>query len=440
MPDLPIFFERRLVGTIEVDKTGPGFRYSPDWLLTPGAFPISTRIPLGPEWIGPDIFVPWAANLMPESEQLRVVGQFFGTSTSDIVGILKEIGRDTAGALSIGGPSSVSPDNWRPVTSDADLERILNELPKKPFLVGEEGVSMSLAGVQTKLAVAVDGEGRICIPTNGSPSTHILKPDSERLWGGVQNEAFCLTLARRLGGKVPDLTTGRAGNRSYLLVKRYDRVRVDRRWRRLHQEDFCQALGKPPSAKYEANNTGTRGPTLKDMFDLAQQKLPVTDVPRLLDMLIVNIIACNADAHAKNYSLMIDAKGATLAPIYDIMCGEVWPDVTKNLAQKVAGKARGDHLKGRHWQRMARECGLNPRLVLARVATLATEVLERSADAEREVESMPAGTHSTLPRVRQAVEARARALIAGLRELEPKPIAKDEKPEEADAAVPGFPG
>jgi serine/threonine-protein kinase HipA len=49
-------------------------------------------------------------------------------------------------------------------------------LRNKPFLVGDDGVSMSLAGGQTKLAVAVDDAGRICIPTNGSPSTHILKP------------------------------------------------------------------------------------------------------------------------------------------------------------------------------------------------------------------------------------------------------------------------
>ena len=117
----------------------------------------------------------------------------------------------------------------------------MEELPNKPFLVGEEGVSMSLAGVQTKLAVAVDDTGRVCIPMNGSPSTHILKPAAPRLWGSVQNEAFCLTLARRM--KIPTLkiTTGQAGKRAYLLVQRYDRIVRRGRWRRLHQEDYCQA-------------------------------------------------------------------------------------------------------------------------------------------------------------------------------------------------------
>jgi serine/threonine-protein kinase HipA len=104
--------------------------------------------------------------------------------------------------------------------------------------VGDEGVSMSLAGAQTKLAVAVDELGQICIPMNGSPSTHILKPDAPRLWGGVQNEAFCLTLAKRMGIPTPEIITGHAGKRTYLLVKRYDRKELAGRWRRLHQEDY----------------------------------------------------------------------------------------------------------------------------------------------------------------------------------------------------------
>jgi serine/threonine-protein kinase HipA len=83
------------------------------------------------------------------------------------------------------------------VDKPEDLERIIEELPNKPFLVGDEGVSMSLAGAQTKLAVALDPEGRVCIPMDGSPSTHILKPDAPRLWGGVQNEAFLLDACER---------------------------------------------------------------------------------------------------------------------------------------------------------------------------------------------------------------------------------------------------
>jgi serine/threonine-protein kinase HipA len=416
MDDVPIFFEQRLVGTVDIAGGGPGFCYDRRWLATKGAFAISLTMPLRPERYAAATFVPWAANLLPESEQLRAVGQFLGTAPGDVIGLLAAIGRDTAGALSIGKPGGTSAVYWRAVESADDLERIIEELPNKPFLVGREGVSMSLAGVQSKLAVAVDEAGRICIPTEGSPSTHILKPDAARLRGGIYNEAFCLTLARRLGLTAVELVTGVAGKRTFLLVRRYDRIGAGMRWRRRHQEDFCQALGKPPAAKYENNQTGIRGPTLKEMFDLTRRHLRPTDVVQLLDMIIFNVLACNTDAHAKNYSIMIGGQAA-LAPLYDVMCGEVWEHVTKNLAQAIAGTNRAADLDARRWQRFAAECGLNGRQVLARVRALAGRVLGVTAAASNEVAGMPAGGHPMLDRTREAVEARARSVLALLEEV-----------------------
>jgi len=414
MGDLPVYFEQRSVGVIKVDGKGPVFFYDRTWLDTRGAFPISTTMPLRPEPFGPAVFVPWAANLLPESEQLRAVGLFLGMSPNDVVGLLSEIGRDTAGALSIGKPGGTSSVYWRPLESEADIEKVIEELPSKPFLVGEEGVSMSLAGVQSKLAVGVDDHGRICVPTVGSPSTHILKPDSERLPGGVHNEAFCLILAKRLGLPTVEVATGKAGSRTYLLVKRYDRMGGGGRWRRLHQEDFCQALGRPPSAKYEVNHTGVSGPAINEMFDLTRRLMAPTELLRLLDMSIFNVIACNTDAHAKNYSIMITAAGASLAPVYDLMCGEPWRHVTKNLAQRIAGKSRGDELTGKDWQRFARECGLGARQVIARVRTLAQSALAEAGSAAAQVSGMPAGPHLILEEVQASVTRRAQTLLAQL--------------------------
>ena len=158
MASLPVYFEQRLVGTIDVDKNGPGFTYDPGWIGLRGAFPISITMPLKSERIASDTFLPWAANLLPESEQLRTLGQLLGMARSDVIGLLSAIGGDTAGALSIGQPGRTASVQWRPVGKPEDLERVIEELPNKPFLVGEEGVSMSLAGVQTKLAVAVDDD------------------------------------------------------------------------------------------------------------------------------------------------------------------------------------------------------------------------------------------------------------------------------------------
>ena len=163
MATLSVYFEQRRVGTIDIDKNGPGFTYDPGWMGLRGAFPISITMPLRSERIASDTFLPWAANLLPESEQLRTLGQLLGMARGDVIGLLSAIGGDTAGALSIGQPGRTASLHWRPIDKPKDLERLIEELPSKPFLVGEEGVSMSLAGVQTKLAVAVDQTGCVCI-------------------------------------------------------------------------------------------------------------------------------------------------------------------------------------------------------------------------------------------------------------------------------------
>jgi serine/threonine-protein kinase HipA len=415
MSSLPVYYERRLFGMIEVGADGPSFVYDPKWLSTRGAFPLSIMMPLSPRPFSASVFLPWATNLLPEGTQLKTVSAMLGAAPEDTIAILSQIGRDTAGALSIGKPGSADPGDWRAITTDKALERILEDLPKKPFLAGDDGVSMSLAGVQGKLGVAVDDLGRLCIPLNGAPSTHILKLDSkDRLFGSVQNEALCLTLARRCGLNAPKVTTGKAGARSYFMIERYDRIKQGDRWRRLHQEDFCQALGIPPASKYESNQTGIKGPSFADLFALTRSAMTAPDIVSLLDMAIFNVLVCNTDAHAKNYALMISGQGFKLAPMYDVMCAAAWDGITKNLAMKIADKSNGKHLKRRHWERFAATCGLSQSGTVERVQKLATRMLKELDTAVAEVEAMPAGGHTMLPLFRNAIEARVRAVTGGL--------------------------
>jgi serine/threonine-protein kinase HipA len=219
-------------------------------------------------------------------------------------------------------------------------------------------------------------------------------------------------------------------------VQRFDRTNVGGRWRRLHQEDFCQALGIPPSAKYECNQTGVVGPTLKDMVKVTRQCMPTADILRLLDMVVVNVLLCNTDAHAKNYSIMIRGNGTSLAPMYDVMCADVWQHVTKRFAQKIAGESQGDRLTGTHWQRFARECGLNPKQVLNRVDVLAKSVMAEAKAAASDVSAMPAGTHEILEQTRNAVERRARGLIANLHEIREVPVTQNRCEQAGETAPP----
>jgi serine/threonine-protein kinase HipA len=149
--------------------------------------------------------------------------------------------------------------------------------------------------------------------------------------------------------------------------------------------------------------------------------LPATEIVRLLDVVVFNVLACNTDAHAKNYSIMLRGNGAALAPMYDVICGAVWGSVTKSFAQKIGGESRGETLEGSHWRRLARECGLNPKQVFERLRVLASLALGETKAAAAEVAAMPAGGHESLDLAVNAVERRAHAVIARLGTTEEKP-------------------
>lgn len=415
---MDIYYEALRIGRLDASGPHLAFTYDSDWITRPAAFPISLGLPLGPSPIEPERILPWLANLLPESH-LTELGQQLGVAPQDVLGLLARIGRDTAGALAIGVPRRDG-DAFRPVGSESALARIIDELPQRPFLAGEEGVSMSLAGAQDKLPIALV-DGTIAIPVEGTPSTHILKPDNPRLKGSVQNEALCMALADLAGLDVAKVTTGRAGRRTYLLVERYDRIVGERRITRVHQEDFCQLLGYFPSSKYEFGSLGVRqGPGLVQIFEAVATHVSPGARLALLDAVIFNVLVANVDAHAKNYSILIGAGGtARLAPLYDLLCGEVWPRITKRLPQAIAGRREAVHLHGFDWQAFAKNVGLSPARTLKRVGELCERVAALAPEARARVVAMPAGDHPITSDIVRAIErrceriARQRAVLRG---------------------------
>lgn len=383
--------------------------YDAGWEARRTAFPVSLTMPLRSGPVGAAKLLPWLANLLPETH-LAEIGQRLKVSPQDIVGLLGHIGRDTAGALSIGEPRKAGV-NLQPVPDEQALERILNELPARPFLAGERGVSMSLAGVQEKLPVFVDGDGHISVPVDGTPSTHILKPDTKRLAGSVENEAFCLSLARACGLDAAEATIGVAGQRRYLLVKRYDRFTDPQgEIRRLHQEDLCQLTGHFPSQKYERSSTG-RGVTMKIMFDAVSDLVSPGERLKLLDAVIFNVLICNSDSHAKNYSILIGAGGsAKMAPLYDLMCAAVYGQVDQSLPQGGSGRFRAPDLRRADWQALADDIGLSGASTLKRVEELAQLVSVACDEVAPHIAGISSDPTRTLERITHNVRKRCRQI------------------------------
>jgi serine/threonine-protein kinase HipA len=137
------------------------------------------------------------------------------------------------------------------------------------------------------------------------------------------------------------------------------------------------------------------------------------DVLALLDAIVFNILACNTDAHAKNYSLMVTNGRPTSAPIYDVMCASVFDGITPNLAQSIDGKTRGDHLRRRHWTRFLQAAGFGAAPMLRRINALATRVLAELPSAQADVTAMAAGG-AGLNEVVTAIRRRASMILEGL--------------------------
>ena len=264
--------------------------------------------------------------------------------------------------------------------------------------------------------VFVDVDSRISIPVDGTPSTHILKPDTKRLAGSVENEAFCLALASACGLKAAEATIGVAGKRRYLLVRRYDRFTDPQgEIRRLHQEDLCQLTGHFASQKYERSSTGS-GVTLKMMFNTISDLVSPGERLTFLDAVIFNVLICNSDSHAKNYSILIGAGGsAKMAPLYDLMCAAVYRQVDQSLPQGIAGRFNATELRRAHWLALAEEIGLSGASTVRRVEELATSVSFACRDVAPQIHGMVVGQGRVLENIIHYMQKRCRRIAAQCR-------------------------
>lgn len=388
MRTLDIWWDGRQVGQLTQDKHGElGFAYAPEWLSDEEALPLSASLPKRKEPFGRRECRPFFGGLLPEEGQRDAVAQALGVSRSNDFALLDRLGGDVAGALQLlppgEGPASLAPDQRPAPLDDAGLIRVLDALPARPLLAGEEGLRLSLAGAQSKVPVVLP-DGAVALPAPGQPTTHILKPPISRLNATTENEAFVMRLAAAIGLDVAPVEPRTVQDRTFLLVRRYDRATGDDGFvRRIHQEDFCQALGVPPETKYASEG----GPTFKDCFALLRRVAarPAVDVLKLLDAVIFNVIAGNADAHGKNFSILHDVEGPRLAPLYDLLATVAYPDLSPRFAMKIGKRATLAELDAKGWAAFAADAGLGVPLIRRRVAEISKGVIARTGEVAAEL-------------------------------------------------------
>jgi serine/threonine-protein kinase HipA len=323
---------------------------------------------------------PFFEGLLPEGAVREQVARERGVSTENAFGLLAEIGAECAGAV------AVVPEGEQPASTDTSSVRWLSEeeladalanLPTHP-LGGGTDVRVSLGGVQQKLVVTRAPNGRFGQPLGGAPSTHIIKPSIAGWTDIAANEAFCLRVAQCCGLSTAASATAEIGTTTCLVVERFDRTLTDdMRIVRIHQEDFCQALGILPGSKYEFEG----GPSIARIIALlrAISAAPAADVNAFLRAVGINYLVGNSDAHGKNFALLYDpGVGPRLAPLYDVVSTAVY-DVTTKMAMFVGGQEEPAAVTEAGWLRLAEECGVNGPLLLRGLRALAAHARDCGA-------------------------------------------------------------
>jgi len=391
------------------------FEYTDSWLADPDALAISLSLPLRRE-IYTDVRAGrFFANLLPEGRLRQLVTQRLGISGENDFVLLKAIGGECAGALSIVPEEEIgltqAEEEYHPLSRKA-LSEMVAVGDALAFVAGEGKARLSLAGAQNKLPVYFE-DGEYFLPVANSPSSHILKfPDP--LFSRLQaNEVLNTMLAAEVGLRVVEMELDDVEGEPVCRVTRYDRRRDDKgKIHRIHQEDFCQALGLSHRTKYEQEG----GPSFEACFNLVGSSSvdPLLDAEQLLKWLIFNAAVGNADGHAKNLSLLYGEGGSIrLAPFYDLVCTRAYKRLGRELAMRIGETADPGQIRARDWNMLAESIGVGRNFLL----DLAREVAECTLEATERVATKFRSRYGDSPAIQMVVpsiEKHARRLVTML--------------------------
>jgi len=360
---LNVYANTAFVGELKLNKERQfEFQYAESWIKDPEAYPLSIRLPLNAEVYLDKLARPFFENLLPEAQIRSLIARQFGISEKNIFKILENIGGECAGAISlfISDQLPAQSGNYELISEKA-LDNLVNELPKHP-LMADRRLRLSLAGAQQKLPVYIKDD-QFYLPKGLNVSSHILKTPILGFSNTVINEYFCMTLARNMGLPVPNLIMHKTEYPLY-IIERFDRIMdTEGRLKRIHQEDFCQALGMLSDQKYESEG----GPTLKNCFELIKTYsiIPAADIKNFLHWVIFNYLIGNSDAHGKNLAFLITKEGPRLSPFYDILCTQIYPELSDRYAMKIGGENRPKWIQKRHWERFSEDLNVKFTFVIS---------------------------------------------------------------------------
>jgi serine/threonine-protein kinase HipA len=424
--ELTVLMHGTVVGTLRRrDRRRPLLLQYRD-TLAPSATPLSVSMPTVVQRHHDARVRHWIAGLLPDrSEILAAWRRTFGVTSLEEYALLPHIGLDVAGAVQFCHPDRlavVEDDGALVPLTDADLSRLLTDLTDTATGWGVQAHTgqFSLAGAQAKVALrrTADGWARA---SGSHPTTHILKPAIVGMADQDLGEHLTMRTARNLGLPIPGTQVRTFQGVRALIVQRYDRRTVGGRVHRVHQEDLVQALGRPPSDKYEASG----GPGIVDLVGLLRRVVSPreqidNDILRFLDAAAFNYLTGGTDAHAKNFSLLLAGAQVRLAPLYDLNSflpyngSRTYVELAMSIGP--TRHTRTTDITAEDWRWLARRVQIDPDRLVARVAGMAEALPDaaRSAAKDPDIDDPTAGTAAFGHRFVDAIAAHARRCAARL--------------------------
>lgn len=384
-----------LVGWLGNDDGGGFvFDYSDTWLAddkNPSLFP---GIRLAHRITGPVVRA-FFENILPEGQALEALTIVHQISRSNLIGLLGIVGAETAGALTL-FPGTVNPmpvaHAKRQITREM-LSAKINERATVPFSVWNGKVRQSIAGFQDKVAVYIESGNMYQVEGERLASTHILKPEpvNPLLTGMTSNEFFCMRLAMNIGVTAAMVDLIHVPE-PVLVITRFDRRAHATGVDRLHIIDGCQAMGLPQSMKYErpfgiAVTEIRDGASLPKLFSQMEGEFsaaPIMDKQQMMRLCAFNVLIGNVDAHAKNFSFLMDRGRYVMAPAYDLVCGEILSDIQsidRTLAMAIGDEFNGRNVSAYDWAVHCVRCDIPDaaiRLTLTRLLSQMEKVLAKT--------------------------------------------------------------
>lgn len=349
MMRLWVWFPPHLIGTIARLEDGISFTYAKEWLNYKKAFHLSYSLPRSAKTYKEEAAT-FFGNLLPEGSVRDTLCRNFGISVDNDFELLARIGEDCAGAFIITKhEKSPKEKGGLKEISHEELESWLKEDSSGLIDMQVKGdLRLSLAGAQNKLPL-IYKDKKFYKPLGLQPTTHILKPAPKGFKNIPQNEWINGRLYAEFGLKTANSDLIKIGKNYILLVERYDRVKLNDKWIRLHQEDLCQALAISHKKKYEQEG----GPSLlncQELIDLRSAD-PAADIDALLKWQILNVLVGNCDGHGKNLSLLRNNEGEwRLAPFYDLVATKLYTKLSTKLAMSVEGQFELGTIHPKNWR------------------------------------------------------------------------------------------